>query len=216
MKRFSLLFSILCLRSSALGAGPLELAPDLGYLRVHQLPADLPAVQSALSGTRALVLDLRHVTTTEQAVSELHIAFTRRTAGGSLYILVGPGTPQLVAAALPPRAMTLGVAEADPAPRVAVRQSVAADLRAYEALDGGTPLDVLISGKIAKERYDEATLVQEFQNGNPSPEPPPQPDPTAAKPAAAPAPQPPPADRVLQRAVHLHRTLAALRPHPPG
>jgi len=56
--------------------------------------------------------------------------------------------------------------------------------------------------------------VHEFKNGHPDAEPPPAPDPTAAKPAgdtAKETPPVPPTDRVLQRALHLHRALLALK-----
>ena len=75
----------------------------------------------------------------------------------------------------------------------------------------GTPVETLISGKIEKDRYDEATLVQEFKNGNPEAAPPQPPDPTAAKATDAPAKPPVLVDRVLQRAVHLHAARLALR-----
>ena len=213
MKPFPPPSSLFCVLFSVAVAGPQELAPDLNYLRVHRLAADLPALEGALSGPRALVLDLRHATATEDAAHQLRSALTRQPAGRTFFILVGPATPPIVTDALPGGAMTLGIFEANPAPRVPVRQPADADRRAYDALEAGTPLATLISGRMEKERYDEAMLVQEFQNGNPSPEPPPPPDPTAAKPAA---PEVPPTDRVLQRAVHLHRALLALRPRPPG
>ncbi|MSU45657.1 MAG: hypothetical protein EXS42_00655 [Lacunisphaera sp.] len=92
-----------------------------------------------------------------------------------------------------------------------VQTAAAADRRAYDALETGTPLATLISGKVEKDRFDEATLVKEFKNGNPDASPPPLPDPTALKSAAAPEKLVPLTDRVLQRAVHLHRAGLVLR-----
>jgi hypothetical protein len=95
---------------------------------------------------------------------------------------------------------------------VVVRTDEDTDRRAYEALATGTPVTQLISGKIEKERYDEAVLVQEFKNGNPDPAPPPALDPTAGKHSGtAEKAAVPLIDHVLQRAVHLHHALLALR-----
>mgnify|MGYP000984374420 CR=1 FL=1 len=69
---------------------------------------------------------------------------------------------------------------------------------------------VVTTGKIEKERFDEATLVQEFNNGNPDAEPPPLPDPTQPKLNEAAPVKAPLIDRVLQRAIQLHRALLAL------
>jgi hypothetical protein len=52
--------------------------------------------------------------------------------------------------------------------------------------------------------------MEEFKNGNADAAPPPAPDPTEAKDGAAETKPEPPVDRVLQRAVHLHRALLAL------
>lgn len=108
-------------------------------------------------------------------------------------------------------ALTLGAPGSAPAPNVVVQTAAAADRRAYDALETGTPLATLISGKVEKDRFDEATLVKEFKNGNPDASPPPLPDPTALKSAAAPEKLVPLTDRVLQRAVHLHRAGLVLR-----
>ncbi|HKB56286.1 MAG TPA: hypothetical protein VKC51_01740, partial [Lacunisphaera sp.] len=108
-------------------------------------------------------------------------------------------------------ALTLGASGSLPAPKVIVQADAATDRRAYDALETGTPLATLISGKIEKERFDEATLVKEFKNGNPDAEPPPLPDPAAPKLATALGKTVPLIDGVLQRAVHLHRALLALR-----
>ena len=78
------------------------------------------------------------------------------------------------------------------------------------ALGQGTLPAILVTGKIEKERFDEATLVQEFNNGNPDAEPPPLPDPTRPKLNEAAPVKAPLIDRVLQRAIQLHRALLAL------
>lgn len=209
----SLLFSVLCLLSSATELT--DLGTGLSYLRIHSVAESEAALRKAGPGAGALVLDLRYATAGEESAALLRTALADRPAAAPLFILVSPATP----AALGPvitaaRAVTLGLASSTPAPKVAVQTDAAADRKAYDALGAGTPLDKLITGKIEKERFDEASLVHEFKNGNPDAAPKPAPDPTAPKPAgeaAKEAPAVPPTDRVLQRAVHLHRALLALK-----
>jgi hypothetical protein len=191
-----------------------DLGQGLSYLRVHSLADSEKALRSAVPGTGALVLDLRYATASDESVDSLRAALTGHSAGAPLFVLVSPATPSGVAQAITQSgvsAFTLGSAGSQPSPKVVVKTDAETDRRAYDALDAGAPLGALISGKIEKERFDEATLVKEFKNGNPDAEPPPGPDPTAPKPANGPEKPAPLVDRVLQRAVHLHRALVALR-----
>jgi len=216
MKRLFRLFSVLCLLSSVSATELTDLGSGLSYLRVHS-PAD--SVKATAAGG-ALVLDLRYTTADETSAAELKSALAARPANAPLFILVSPDTPPVLIPLvhqLP--ALTLGIAGAKPTPRVVVKAEAAADRAAYAALEAGTALTTLVSGKVEKERYDEASLVEEFKNGNLDAQPPPAPDPTApapdkaAEPKASGDPAKPavPTDRVLQRAVHLHRALLALR-----
>jgi hypothetical protein len=212
MKRLILLFSALCLLSS--GTELTDLGQGLSYLRIHSVADSEAALRKAVPGTGALVLDLRYATANDESAAALQTALAGRPAGTPLFILVSPATPPVlgpVIGASP--ALTLGAAGSLPTPKVIVQADAATDRRAYDALDAGTALPKLISGKIEKERFDEATLVQEFKNGNPDAAPLPAPDPTAPKPAGASEKEPPAplVDRVLQRAVHLHRALLALK-----
>lgn len=188
---------------------PLDLGDGLPYLRITGA-GDTPAVANLVAAPKPAVIDLRRAALAPDDALQLHDTLARRSAGEPLFILVGPQTPpDAVPALLPAGVLTLGLAGSRPEPRVIIAQSPEADLAARQALDAGTPLERLIDGRIEKERFDEASLAQEFANGNLHAEPPPTPDPT--EPAAATAPPPAPVDRVLQRAVHLHRSLAALR-----
>jgi len=216
MTRLFRLFSVLCLLSSVRATELTDLGQGLSYLRVHS-PAD---PFKAAAGGGALVLDLRYATADETSAAELKSALAARPANAPLFILLSPSTPPVLAPIVRQSpALTLGIAGAFPAPKVVVRTDAAADRKAYDALETGASLATLISGKVEKECYDEASLVQEFNNGNPDPEPPPAPDPTAPVPEKAndpksnTAPEKPaiPTDRVLQRAMHLHRALLALR-----
>ena len=190
-------------------APPAEAAPGLAYLRVREAAAG--PLAAALAPGRALVLDLRGARADEADAAAFAAALAGRTGRQPLFVLVGPDTPAgLVPARLPAGVVTLGVADAQPRPLVVVAQDPAADRSAFAALDEGRPIEELIGGRLDKERFDEASLVREFENGNPAAEPPPAPDPAAG----APTTPRPLTDRVLQRAVHLHQALPAVRPRP--
>jgi hypothetical protein len=219
MNRPTFLLLILGALTPLLAAAPIDLGQGLGYLRVHSLNADEKAVAEALGSGRALVLDLRGAIADKLNAKSLRAALDLRESKEPLFVLVGPLTsPDLAEAlaAVPGKHLTLGVREAVPAPQVAVRQTAVADSRAYEALESGLPLADLISGRIEKDRYDEAALMHDFRNGNPEAQPPPPPDPTVppSKDGKKTEKVPVLIDRVLQRAVHLHRAWVALRPRP--
>jgi hypothetical protein len=212
----SRLLVLVCILSSGLcaparAADVVEIAPDLGYLRVHSIVLEREAIAAALLKPRALVLDLRYPLDERDAGETLRQELSSHPAKPRLYVLVSPATPVPVVgavAASPARLTTLGVKGARPEPQVVVLQSPADDRRAFEAHTAGAPLADLISGKINKERFDEATLVQEFRLGL-----------SGDRNAGAPASENRPGtetparvtDRVLQRALHLHRALHALR-----
>jgi len=213
---FLALCSLLLALCPTAATGLTDLGQGLSYLRVHS-PAD--SVKAAAS-SGALVLDLRYTTVDETSAAELKSALAARPANAPLFILVSPDTPPNLATVVQQSStLTLGIAGAKPAPKVVVKAEAAADRAAYAALEAGTVIASLISGKVEKERYDEASLVEEFNNGNLDAEPPPAPDPTPPAPGktevtkAGDDPVKPalPTDRVLQRAVHLHRALLALK-----
>jgi hypothetical protein len=211
MKRLILLFSVLCLLSS--GTELTDLGQGLSYLRIHSVADSEATLRKAVPGAGALVLDLRYATASDESSAALKAALAGRSSNAPLFILLSPATPPVLAPVISASpALTLGVAGSLPAPKIAVQTDAATDRHAYDALDTGTALQKLISGKIEKERFDEATLVQEFKNGNPGAEPPAAPDPTIAPPAGTAEKPVVLTDRVLQRAVHLHRALLALRP----
>jgi hypothetical protein len=229
-----LLASVLC--PSAHATELTDLGENLSYLRVQTIDDSAKGLTAALRERDALVLDLRHVTTTADSAQLLLTALKTRALKQPVYILIGPATPSSLAALLTAstnKFITLGVKESIPLPRVIIDQSAATDLRAFEALDAGQPIATLISGKIGKDRFDEAALMKEFNNGNINAAPPAvstaerpaTPDPTGkptvpekksaptakADDKAAAKPDEVLTDRVLQRAVHLHRAQIALR-----
>lgn len=215
--KFLLRFVLLLVPAFALAAEPPDLGNNLAYLRVHSLADSSAELKAALALKHAYVLDLRYATATDEAVAVLKTALATHPQDAPLFILVGPATPGALINAIngPTRAklVTLGIAGTLPTPRVEVRTSPETDRAAYDAFDHGKSLNELVSGKIEKDRYDEATLVHEFKNGNPDPE-------AALSDAtksrtdksddAAEANEPL-RDRVLQRALNLHQALLALR-----
>jgi len=200
--RKSLSFVLLLVFSvPASAAASLDLGQKLAYVRVHSLDEAI----KPLAGTEALVLDLRRVVPTPEAMTAFSTALSARSAAARLFVLVSPDTPAAVGAALKGNLLTLGIKGSHPEPQVVVAQSSEDDQRAYDALASGTTLAELISGKIEKERFDEASLVHEFKNGVAGP---------LSSTTTSPTGNESPArltDRVLQRAVHLHRALLALK-----
>jgi len=193
-------------------AEPRDLGQGLVYLRVHSIDASLPDLAKALAERDALVLDFRYATASAASVAGLRAALAARGQKPAAFVLVSPDTPPAVAAAretAPKAWLLLGVADSLPLPQVVVDQDAATDRRAYDALESGHDLAALISGRLGKERYDEASLMQEFRGGRTDAQPPAAPDPTAPKSGEEKAPVL--TDRVLQRAVHLHRALLALK-----
>ena len=190
---------------------PIDLGANLAYLHIKSLADAAPLLSTAQSAQRPLVLDLRYATSEAAALSVFQTALARHPA--PLFILFSTATPQEIIAVVKQSAgaiITLSVAGADAPAQIQVKADPAADRLAYEALGQGTLPAILVTGKIEKERFDEATLVQEFNNGNPDAEPPPLPDTTQPKLNQAAPVKAPLIDRVLQRAIQLHRALLAL------
>ncbi len=204
---FCLLSSVLCPLVRA--AEPLELTPGLRYLRIHSLTQSAIELTEALNLNKspALVLDLRYVADEKNAGRVIN-ALNNHPAKPVLYILVSPETPVEVAEVLTTTStalVTLGIRGSKPQPEVVVDQSAANDRSAYNALDNGTSLESLLSGKIVKDHFDEAQLVKEFKSGNHDAHPPEgDPDSTAVAPVRI-------TDRVLQRALHLYQAQQALK-----
>lgn len=203
MKR---LLTLLCLLAAGSGFAiteSIDLGSGLSYLRVQSLADAVKAVATP----NALVLDLRHATADDAAAALLQTALAGRSPNVLLFILVSPETPTVLLPVISSSpAITLGAAGSRPVPAIVVHTDAAADRQAYDALDAGIPLATLISGKIEKDRFDEATLVEEFKNGGSGLES--FPAPTAEDRSKKPVPL---SDRVLQRAVHLYHALLALR-----
>ena len=231
--RHVLLFVSLLLGASALprtaDAKPLilDLGQGLAYHRAHSLPADLPAASPARP--QPLVLDLRYTTGGPDAAITLAAWLKFRAVPRTpVFILANTETSSALRAAFAEREDTpglivLGLNAPDFTPDLALAAEPATERRAYDALTQPEALTTLITPTIAKPRNDEAALAAEWQPDRPgshpsltAPQPADQGKRTTTKTAATPSdpatPTPPPLiDAVLQRAVHLHRALVALR-----
>jgi hypothetical protein len=193
-------------------AAPLErdLGQGLAYFRIHSIPTDLPAGESAHG--RPCVVDVRYVRGDRSASAAL-LSWLKAHAGpkSPVFLLANPGTaPVLLVPLNSAGAVTdlvvLGPAARDFEPDISVPVAPSAERRAYDALEKGASIDSLVTERVEKPRNDEERLDQEHLSDS------------AAQDQAADSGQPaaPPAapaliDPVLQRAVQLHRALLALK-----
>lgn len=181
---------------------PHDLGRGLVYVRVHRLPADLPANPEGRAP--ACVVDLRYVDADAAAATMLG-AWLKFRAGprSPVFVLVNGKTAPALLATLqthdPKNGIVLiGASAGSVRSDVAVATTAEAERKAYDAFETGTSLTALISDYPDKVRIDEASL--NFER------------PAAVVKDAEPKPQPAPTiDAALQRAVHLHRTLVALK-----
>lgn len=217
MLRFCTAFFLFSL--AALQAAPLErdLGRGLIFYRVHAVPADLPVVP--LAPRRTCILDLRYATGGEGAASALD-AWLKLNASERKPVLVLANTRTAAALLLPLAArrpasgvLVLGVAASGFQPDLALKISAENERRAYDALEAGATVESLLTENPDKPRNDEARLARDYAAGlaaseNDSVENPPPAEKSAPPAPASPAP---PVDLVLQRAVHLHRALLALK-----
>ncbi|HET7536017.1 MAG TPA: hypothetical protein VFJ90_06170 [Candidatus Didemnitutus sp.] len=198
---------------SGRAAAPVDLGQGLSYVRVHAFAADEAALTGALAANTALVIDLRYTTAEKENGNAFYGALAKHNGAAPLFVLVSPATPAPLAEALSASSIkfiSLGIKGSLPNAQVVVKQPADTDRRAYDALESGLPLAALLSGKIEKNRYDEASLMKDFRNGNLDAEPPPGPDPSK-KDDDGTLKAPVLTDRVLQRAVHLHAALQAIK-----
>lgn len=187
-------------------AAPLqrELGERLLYHRAVNLPADLPPEPKGRK--QPIVLDLRYAQGDEAAAiaTQAWLKFYA-SARTPVFVLANADTSgdlRRVLAALrrAPGILTIGRATRTFEPDVTVQTSADAERKAYDALVAGAPVAALVIDHPEKVRNDEASLSRD----------------RLAEAAAdavedAKSQPPPPIDVALQRAVHLHRALVALR-----
>lgn len=197
------------LGAALLPAAPLErdLGQGLLYVRVRELPADIPAKPGPGSGGPCVV-DLRYVPAEADAAAAfqawLDFRATRRTP---VFVLVNPETSPALLKLLAARkratgSVVIGPASGDFLPDIVVKGSPDKERQAYDALARGVPVAKVLADNPDKVRNDEASLSRDRLAH------------AAAETAGdllAGKPEEVPIDLTLQRAVHLHRALAALK-----
>lgn len=203
-----------------------DLQQGLAYLRATELTPDLAVIEKQFAAHASLILDLRHTAADDDSAAALGRLLARSPATPHLarFILISESTSPALLKQLAidlPGTVTLAAQTKNLHPDIAVSTTSDEDNLAYDALTSGVSFDKLLSGTTPqKARYDEASLVRDHANGaNGRYQPPDEPELEPANseqsdtpPAAAiekPAPQP--VDRVLLRAVQLHRALLALK-----
>jgi hypothetical protein len=218
--------------SSATAAPATTLTRDLGqglaYHRAALLPGDLPATEATRK--QPCVLDLRYARGDAAAGAALAAWLKFRAAPRApVFLLINSETAAPLLAPLASRApspglIVIGSASTVLTPDLALKIAPDTERRAYDAL-AGTTLELLLNDSPEKVRNDEARLAKDHQ-GVPDPTTYPRPaddtfddtpsaSPSATTTPATSSPKPPSAapliDRALQRAVHLHRSLKALK-----
>lgn len=205
-RRLAILATALALAALATGAWAAPLTRDLGdgltYVRIRELPADLPG-GAAVPG-QALILDLRYLAAGRDAAAALLAwAEFRASARSPLFLLANRETGAELNAALRrvsrgKGCVVIGVPGPGFEPQLAAKSEPTAEREAYSALERGEPVMSLLTENPGKVRLDEASLNH----------PPAEEEEAPATEAAKPTP---PIDAALQRAFHLHRSLRALR-----
>jgi len=200
-----------------------EFGDGLDYVRIRNLDTETPVTARA-----AMIVDLRGSTgVSPLAATRLAGLLEVRGPGAIRLVLIDRATASNLVGLLkssPSRLLILGAADSGLALDIAVATTAETDLQAREAIDAGTPLPDLLEQKREKRRYDEAAMVRDHANGLPIPESPPgadTPNPerdaeTGGKAGTGPAAPKeakakPLVDQVLQRAIHVHQALRALK-----
>lgn len=203
-------FIVLALILAAVTAAAAPLERDLGmrlaYVRVKELPKDLPVPPAGPAP--AIIVDVRYVKGGADAGAALAAWIgSRASARAPVLVLANDSTASeilrpLATRAKEPGVALVGIAAGEFKPDIPVRSTAEEERRAYEAVEQGADLATVLTDNPNKVRHDESSLARE-RPAEPLPEP--APDKGGAK---APGP---PLDAALQRAVHLHRSLAALK-----
>ena len=209
----------------ARGAAPLErdLGGGLIYYRAKHVPADIP--KAAPAPKRSTVLDLRYSEADATGGAALDAWLkTRASANTPVFVLANAATSPALLALLSrhdPKTgiLVLGAASPGFAPDIAINFSPEAERRAYDAFESNPDTNALLKDNPSKVRNDEARLSRDHL-GNAAVEDPagnhsrsgavPTDDASLAE-EKPPSPPTSPVDSVLQRALHLHRALLALK-----
>jgi hypothetical protein len=194
----------------AADGNPALVARDLGagleFFRIHALPAELPPPDAARG--RPCVIDLRY-TRVEADTAPTVLAWIKShaTPRTPVLLLANAQTDRDLLVAIGSLGtgtsiVTIGAPGPHFTPDIAVQTSPENERRAYDALDAGAAPATLIAENVDKARNDEASLSRDRSTEEP-----------AERPAENSGKERDvaPFDAALQRAVHLHRALLALK-----
>ena len=211
MKRIGLLaFCLWMALAPGANAGPVEreLGQGLLFYRVQQLPADLPQPTLADSKPAPCIVDVRYAKAERDAASAFaEWLKVRARPKAPVFVLANAETASALLRVLEGRekstnVVVIGGTARNFDPDLAIQIPADDERRAYDALENGAAIASLITDNPGKVRNDEASLSRD-RLAEASAD-------TAAD-ALAPKRDAPPVDLALQRAVHLHRALVALR-----
>jgi hypothetical protein len=198
---------LLTLASALAAPAERELGGGLSYFRVHELPADLPAKPTGRASP--CVIDLRYVSADADAAT----AFTgwlkfRASPHTPVFVLANAETSGALRKALAQHeqgvgVVVIGIPSRQFRPDVTATGSAQNERRAYDAMEQGVAPSVLLTDNPDKVRNDEASLSKDRLAEASA---------DSAEDSLSPkGTNPPPIDVTLQRAVHLHRALVALK-----
>jgi hypothetical protein len=181
-----------------------EVGNGLLYYRVHKLPDDLPGKPAGRVGPS--IIDVRYVNADANAAAVLFTWLKNRaTSRTPVFVIANADTSPALLKVISgnPRGAgiaVVGIARGGFRPDVAVKGSAEDERRAYDALEKGAMISTLLTDNPDKVRNDEASLSKDRLA-------------EASADAANDAgkKESPPIDVALQRAVHLHRALVALK-----
>ncbi len=203
----SLVLAAATLALAAAGRVERDLGGGLVYVRVHRLPADLP--ETPVGRVPPCVIDLRFVAADDAAAAAFAAWLKFRASLRSpVFVLANAETAEPLRKSLATRergagVMVVGAASEHLQPDVEVKTTADDERRAYDAVEKGAALTAVLADNPHKVRHDEASLVRETQV---------RPLPEVAEPGEGSAPaDTPPIDATLQRALHLHRALVAMK-----
>lgn len=212
MKRTTLfILAVTLVTPFVAGAAPLErdLGQGLRLIRLHELPADLPnAAPEKKRAAAPVVIDVRYVRAEDDGATAFQRwVNARATSRAPVFLVANADTSRellepFINRSPESRVVVIGVPERWFQPHLSVQVSDEHERRAYDALEKGASIASLLVENPDKVRNDEASLSRD-RLAEASAE-------TAAE-ELAPKSDAPPIDAALQRAVHLHRTLVALR-----
>jgi hypothetical protein len=192
-----------------------ELEPGLSYLQMQKLPEDLPSFDiPEKAGT--LILDLRGTSCEGSGLMLLGSWLKIRPgADQAVLLLYNAETEQNLSRLLDqgrwPATLTLSIDGVGNQPDISVLVKPETDRLARERLAKGEKAEILIASQVPKERWDEEMLSKEHKTSGRQSGKEIEKESGKKKTGDASEAKEQVADPVLARAVHVHRTLTALK-----